>query len=170
MTAFPPGRAALALLALLLAGCSTALLTPAPGTAPAATAGCTADPATSARALALVNAERRARGLRPVTVNARLVAAAQGHACDNMRRGVYTHTGSDGSTLSARLGRQGYRLRAAAENTGLGFEEAPERLVAFWMRSPGHRDNILDPDFTEAGLARAKGPRSAWVLVLATGF
>lgn len=113
-----------------------------------------------------INAERRKAGLAAVRPSQRLTSVAQLHACDNAARRSYSHTGSDGSDLSVRLKRGGYRLRAAIENTGLGFDD-PARLVEFWMHSPGHRANILNPAVTEAGLGLADGARPAWVMVMA---
>lgn len=116
--------------------------------------------------IARVNAERAARGLAPVRSSGSLARVAQAHACDNAARNVYSHTGSDGSDLSVRLRRGGYKLRVAAENTALGFDST-ERLVSFWMHSPHHRDNILNPKVTEIGLGLARGARPNWVMVLA---
>lgn len=116
--------------------------------------------------LALVNAERKAHGLGRVTASSTLNSVAQKHACDNAARELYSHYGSDGSDLKTRLKRGGYRLKVAVENTGRGFDAA-DRVVTFWMHSPGHRTNILRKDVTELGLGLADGARPAWVLVLA---
>ncbi|PTX46417.1 MULTISPECIES: CAP domain-containing protein [Gemmobacter] len=172
-----PLRPALAVLAAaLLAGCvvipvpaSRGKTTVVAGPAPASAScprpqGATAD---EARILAQVNALRAARGLGRLKPSSRLRQVAQAHACDNAARGSYSHTGSDGATLQTRLHRYGYAPRRASENTGYGFDEAPDRLVAFWMNSPGHRANLLDPRVTEAALGLAQGTRSAWVLELA---
>lgn len=139
------------------------------GAAPAS-ARCT--PPSRARAargavLAAVNRERRARGLTPLAPDARLTAAAQGQACDNAARGIYSHIGSDGSDLGVRVKREGFPLRLAAENTARGFDST-ERLIAFWMGSPDHRKNILNPGMRALGLGLAQPPgdRPNWVLVL----
>lgn len=120
----------------------------------------------SGNVIARVNAERTARGLPPLRQSGRLAKVAQSHACDNAARNVYSHTGSDGSDLSIRLRRGGYKLRVAAENTALGFDTT-DRLVSFWMNSPHHRANILNPSVTELGVGLAQGARPTWVLVLA---
>ncbi len=132
-------------------------------------AGCTrpghAD-ATEDRVLALVNAFRAEHGLSRLRASARLATVAQGHACDNAARGSISHTGANGSGLSERLKRGGYRLRTAAENPGRGFVDDPDRMVAVWKSSPGHRENLLNPEMTEAGLGLTSGSRPAWVLNL----
>lgn len=167
-------------LVLMLTGCivvEVPLGTTTTGSAPAVTAGparlaagCTrpgAAAAAQARVLQLLNAHRRNAGLAPLRASSRLATIAQGHACDNAARGSISHSGSDGADLSARMRRGGYALRTAAENTGLGFADAPDRMVAFWMASAGHRANILNPQMTEMGLGLTAGARPAWVLNLA---
>lgn len=121
-----------------------------------------------AEVVARVNAQRQAAGLPPLRASRTLARVAQAHACDNAARGVYSHVGSDGSDLGTRLQRGGYALRVAAENTGLGFDEA-DRAVAFWMQSPKHRANILNARVTEIGVGLAQGARPSWVMVMAAG-
>jgi uncharacterized protein YkwD len=118
--------------------------------------------------IAQVNAQRKAKGLGALRASPKLMKAAQAHACDNAARGGYSHVGSDGSDLSTRIRRTGYKIRVAAENTGLGFDD-PARLVSFWMNSPGHRANILNPRVTDVGVGLADGARPSWVLNMATG-
>jgi uncharacterized protein YkwD len=117
--------------------------------------------------LADLNAERRAAGLRPLTLSAKLEKAAQGHACDNANRRSISHDSSDGGTLKTRLRKVGYRFRAAAENTGRGFG-TPARAVDWWMHSPHHRANILFPKMREVGigiaLSDAPDNKLHWVL------
>ena len=107
-----------------------------------------------AEVLAGMNAQRRARGLPALQMDAKLARAAQGHACDNARRHSISHDSSDGGTLRTRLKRVGYRFRAAAENTGRGFGTGA-RAVDWWMNSPHHRDNILLGKVNEVGIGIA---------------
>jgi uncharacterized protein YkwD len=116
--------------------------------------------------IAGVNAQRKAHGLSALRPSPALMKAAQSHACDNAARNIYSHVGSDGSDLGTRLRRTGYQLRVAAENTGYGFSSAA-KAVDFWMRSPGHRANILNPSVTEIGVGLADGARPNWVLDMA---
>lgn len=115
------------------------------------------------RMVSLVNAQRASHGLRALRTSGKLARAAQAHACDNAARASYSHYGSDGSDLGTRLRRVGYKLSTAAENTGLGFSD-PAQLVSYWMNSPGHKANILNPNITELGLGLADGARPTWVL------
>jgi uncharacterized protein YkwD len=74
-----------------------------------------------------------------------------------------SHTGSDGSTIRPRVERQGYRGCLVAENIGKGQNSLGEMLT-WWMNSPGHRKNLLNPKYSDFGLAQ--GPGKSWVLVL----
>ncbi len=141
---------------------------PDPGPAPAGANCATPDAAKRAAndLLARVNATRQTKGLAPVRLAPRLRRIAQSHACDNASRNTFSHTGSDGSDLRQRLNRGHYAMRTATENVGIGFD-TPEKMMAFWMASPGHRANILNPRMTEMGLGLAYGPRPNWVMVLA---
>lgn len=122
-----------------------------------------------AEVLAQVNAHRAKAGLPALRRSSRISAIAQNHACDNAGRQTISHDSSNGATISHRLKAGGYTLRLAAENTGLGFVDSPERMVQYWMNSPGHRANILRPGLTEAGLGyAASSARPAWVLDMAT--
>ncbi|MGL4234974.1 CAP domain-containing protein [Tabrizicola sp.] len=117
--------------------------------------------------LAHLNAERKANGLSPFKLSAKLDKAAQGHACDNAARRSISHDSSDGGTLKTRLKRVGYKYRAAAENTGRGFGTGA-RAVEWWMNSPKHRSNILLGKAKEIGIgiAVSDAPDSKlhWVL------
>ncbi|MEL6327522.1 MAG: CAP domain-containing protein, partial [Cyanobacteria bacterium J06626_23] len=101
---------------------------------------------------------------------AELGDAAQAHAEDMARRGELSHTGGDGSSMGDRIAATGYRYRAAGENVACGSARASATLQQ-WMGSPGHRQNILNPDFTEIGFGQADGQGNCspyWVQVFGT--
>lgn len=126
-------------------------------------------PAMEQELLAHLNAERKARGLSPLTLSGKLDKAAQGHACDNASRRSISHTSSDGGTLKTRLRRAGYAFRTAAENTGRGFASGA-RAVQWWMNSPKHKDNILLRKAREVGIGIALSPapdnKLHWIIVV----
>jgi len=101
--------------------------------------------------LQLVNQERVKAGLSPLTLNPKLTSAAQGYSEQMARTGIYAHTGADGTSPGDRIKRAGYNASTWAENihhrTG-----SPETIMADWMKSPGHRANILNPDLKEIGI------------------
>lgn len=117
---------------------------------------------TSARSatLCLLNQERRKRGLRGLRYNRRLAIAAGRHARDMVRRGYFSHNSLDGRDFVDRILRTRYiRGRrggwSLGENLawGSGDRATPRSIVRAWMRSPGHRRNILNRRFREIGVA-----------------
>ncbi len=110
----------------------------------------------AARVVDAHNAERARRRLRPLVPNPLLDAAAIGQAQDMAARRRMSHKGSDGSSPFERISRQGYKFRAAGENVAYGFDEV-EQVMDGWMRSPGHRRNILGA-YAEIGVGRAVDP------------
>lgn len=99
----------------------------------------------------LVNAARLGEGLTPVAYNADLEAPATKRAQEAMN--TFTHKRADGSSWSTVLGEYGIRTAACAENLAWGHE-TPDFLVESWLKSESHRKNILNPAFTEIGMAR----------------
>ncbi len=115
--------------------------------------------------LAAVNAERARAGRPALRLSPDLSAVAQAHACDMTQQGYFSHTSPDGRGLKERARRAGISgLCTMGENIGRGQRDVPD-VVAGWMRSPGHRRNILDRDYVLVGFGRAPGP--IWVQVFA---
>lgn len=111
----------------------------------------------------MVSGFRAEQGLGPVRANSKLELAAERHAQDMARRGFFSHTGSNGSSVGKRARRAGYRFCVIAENIAKGQRSAAEAMRS-WMASPGHRRNMLDRRIKEIGVARAPG--NIWVMVL----
>lgn len=130
----------------------------------------TTSPAEAAQALAQTNAVRARAGLPALRTNARLQAAAEGHACDMARRGTMTHVGSTTSGPAARVKAQGYRPSITAENIAAGAAGVfdLDGTLAQWSASPGHRANILLPMMREYGVGEAlsaDGRTAFWAAV-----
>jgi len=123
--------------------------------------------AISAATLCLVNGERADRGLASLAPNAKLAAAAAAHAQDLVDGSYFSHTGRDGSSSLARVKRSGYITPGAGyvvgENLawGTGALATPGSIMQAWMNSPGHRKNLLNPDFRELGVGIAPGNPAA---------
>ena len=66
----------------------------------------------------------------------------------------YSHTRPDGSDCFTVLDEYGVSFSAAAENIYYDdySNRSASRAVDGWMNSPGHRKNILTPDFTHIGV------------------
>lgn len=99
------------------------------------------------------NEARAASGLAPLTLDPALDAAARGHVRAMAERRRLSHRGRGGSSPFDRIEAQGYRFRAAAENVAYG-QSSVETLMKDWLRSPGHRRNILG-NFTQIGAGGA---------------
>lgn len=104
----------------------------------------------------IVNQERSRAGLSPLRIHSQLNAAAQAHSDDMVRNNFMGHTGSDGSSMGDRIRRNGYNFRTAGENVAAG-QSSPQDVMRSWMNSPGHRQNILNPNFRDIGVGCAHG-------------
>lgn len=99
-----------------------------------------------------VNAARAQAGCPALVMNARLAAAARGHAEAMATKNFFGHFEKKGDKLSHRMKAQGYRFRLVAENIAAGQKSAAE-VVRVWMGSESHRKNILNCRLRETGIA-----------------
>ena len=120
------------------------------------------------RILALVNrarAESRRCGkvlfrrAGPVYWNEALTQAALNHSEDMAHHDYVNHHALDGSTPSQRIKRAGYAPLVTGENIAAG-QMTPEEAMSDWIRSPAHCAILMDPEFTEMGVALATRARS----------
>jgi uncharacterized protein YkwD len=110
--------------------------------------------------------EARARGARcgnrsmppaqPLQASATLEAAAAGHARDMALRDYFDHYDRQGRSPAERARAAGYRESMVGENIAYG-PATPEEVVDGWLHSPEHCANMLEPRFTEMGVAFAVG-------------
>jgi uncharacterized protein YkwD len=103
-----------------------------------------------------VNAARAAAGLEPVLADPRLNTAAQKHADDMLVRGYYNHLTPEGLTPRDRVEDAGLFSSLVAENIAEG-EFSVDEVMDGWMKSAGHRANILNPRMTSLGIGLAVG-------------
>jgi uncharacterized protein YkwD len=121
--------------------------------------------AQATRVLKLVN-DVRATGTRcgeksfgpapPLQLSGTLDGVASEHALDMARNDYFEHVDLQGHSPADRIRATGYRVRLIGENIAYGPSSADE-VVAGWLHSPGHCENIMDPRFVEMGLAVAPG-------------
>lgn len=104
----------------------------------------------------LINAERNSRGLVPLAFDALLAQVAEAHSQDMIDRDFIAHTNPDGLNPGDRLANAGYSASTWGETIGAGYT-TPAAMLAGWMNSPGHRDILLSPNFTEIGLGYVTG-------------
>ena len=105
--------------------------------------------------LELVNQERAAAGLRPLAPDPELTEVARRHSADMFARGYFAHDTPEGLTPFDRMRAANIRFLTAGENLAL----APTLAVAHngLMNSPGHRENILRPQFGRVGIGIMDG-------------
>lgn len=112
------------------------------------------------------NGLRSEHGLGAVKPNAALASAAQQFAGYMASSDRYGHE-ADGRAPAQRAQALGYDYCLVTENiafqyssAGFATGELAQRFVDGWIDSPGHRENMLDPQATDTGVAVARSPRS----------
>lgn len=118
--------------------------------------------------ICLTNNQREAAGLPRLAASPILAKAAEAHSLDMVKRRFFAHahpsTPDQKSMFRAKLA--GYctmSFCSTGENIycGSGSLTTPRAAVNWWMNSPGHKANILDPKFKEIGVGIALGSPSA---------
>ena len=95
--------------------------------------------------------------------NDTLARAAYLHSVDMQSKNFLSHTGSDGSSLSARVDRQGFAWSSLGENIASGYG-SDSAVVAGWLKSEGHCKNIMNASFKLVGAGKQQG---IWTQVFA---
>ena len=111
--------------------------------------------------LKLHNKERKKRNKPKLRLNSALKRSAQLYAQDMANTGNFSHVGVDGSTFDQRIQAQGGNFPTLAENIAQGQLTAKE-VHKGWMRSTGHKRNILNKRFRTVGFGMA-GSDFYWV-------
>ncbi|KNB51129.1 hypothetical protein AC230_18520 [Streptomyces caatingaensis] len=160
----PSGREAPHQAAAAAASASVSAAVPAPpaaaGDEPAARVADGLRGSAARTVVALVNAERAKAGCRPLRTDVRLSALAQSFSEDMARRGFFDHTDPDGHSPWDRATRRGIR-NLGGENIARGHPD-PHTVVEAWMRSAGHRQNILNHEYRSLGVGVHHGPGGPW--------
>jgi uncharacterized protein YkwD len=141
---------AAALLALTIGGSADAAPLTSSTTGEARAAAAAVDLGVQA-ALTRINELRRQAGASPLVLNSQLTAAAAGHAGDMAAKQYFSHTSKDGRSVGQRISATGYRYSTYGENIAWGYADWNATITA-WMRSSGHRANILNARFKDIGL------------------
>lgn len=103
--------------------------------------------------VALTNQARQKAGLQPLKINLTLVGAARAQ-CTNMIAANQLSHAVNGKTLPVRIKNWGYAYKHIGENIAFGDKSAT-RIMKLWMKSKGHRQNILNKNFNEIGVGVA---------------
>ncbi|SPQ00971.1 conserved exported hypothetical protein [Candidatus Sulfobium mesophilum] len=127
----------------------------------------------------LINIERQKEGLRPLALDKKLCAIARDHSKDMAERNYFSHLNPEGEDFLVRYKKKGFVCRVrvgqsiceGAENIFCNnlyssiiyvnekahydwnsLEEIARSTVRGWMKSTGHRENILQPVFRSQGI------------------
>jgi uncharacterized protein YkwD len=115
------------------------------------------------------NYYREQEALSPLSQNNLLENAADKKAADMFKRQYFAHSSPTGDYNASELVKaEGYNYKTVGENLALGDFKDEKELVDAWMASPGHRANILNPDFKEIGVSAKLGQfenRTTWISV-----
>lgn len=130
----------------------------------------------------LINIERHNAGLRSLSLDKKLSTIARGHSQDMAERNYFSHISPEGEDFLVRYKKRGFVCQArvgqhiheGAENICQNntyssvtymdarahydwnsLEEIASSTVRNWMKSPGHRENILHPIFRSQGIGAA---------------
>ena len=109
------------------------------------------------RLLELVNEERQDAGLDTLEIDNQLNQAARRHNQEMVKQDRMAHHFPGQANLGERVSSTGYDWKAVGENIAAGYQTA-EAVFEGWMGSSGHRQNILNPNYTEMGIAYANAP------------
>jgi uncharacterized protein YkwD len=111
-------------------------------------------------AVQFTNAERALHGCSTLRVDSRLRTAAYAHSKDMRVRHYFEHNSLDGRTPWDRIKAAGYG-NPGAENIAMGYANA-KAVVDGWMKSPGHRANILNCSLKAIGIGVEYGTGGPW--------
>ena len=108
------------------------------------------------RLIALTNEQRTSHGFSPLTNNSVLNEAARRKAGDMFSLDYWAHNSPTGRTPWVFFKEVGYSYAFAGENLARDFDSS-NAVVTAWMESPTHRENILNGDYREIGMAVVNG-------------
>jgi uncharacterized YkwD family protein len=104
----------------------------------------------------LCNAERAKNGLPPLSINANLARMAHVKAQDMRDKNYFDHNSPTYGSPFQMMKTFGISYSYAGENIAAGQPD-PQSVVNSWMNSPGHRANILNPNYTQIGVGYVSG-------------
>ncbi|WP_096271852.1 CAP domain-containing protein [Paucisalibacillus globulus] len=99
----------------------------------------------------LTNKERRQAGLSALQIDTKLSQVAREKSNDMQRNNYFSHTSPTYGSPFDMMRDNGITYRSAGENIAQG-QTSPAEVVQAWMNSQGHRENILNANFTHIGV------------------
>ncbi|MEZ0094436.1 sigma-70 family RNA polymerase sigma factor [Streptacidiphilus sp. EB129] len=130
-------------------------------TAPPATHPAAAGPSRSAvpssleqQLIELINVRRSSSGCAPLRIDPRLHRAAQGHSDSMVAGNYFDHVDPQGGNADSRITAAGYQWSMWGENLDQGTR-SPATVVRDWMDGAIHQQNLLNCQYTDAGVGTA---------------
>jgi len=126
-----------------------------------------------------VNQERRRSGLKALRWSPLLTDVARRHSLDMADNGFFSHKNSRGEDLAVRARKGGIAITGGqiGENIGMipgsnaigygytgSLKDIATAMVSTWMKSPGHRANILNADYSFTGVGVAHDGRETYYI------
>lgn len=111
---------------------------------------------TIAEVVTSTNSERTRSGLPALSYSEKLSDAARRKAANMLEENYWAHNSPSGKTPWTWFKDAGYSYLYAGENLAKDFGST-DRMIAAWMASPTHRDNIVSGKYTEIGVAVVPG-------------
>ncbi|MPM72347.1 hypothetical protein SDC9_119320 [bioreactor metagenome] len=99
--------------------------------------------------------ERSKRGLSELSLNTQLSNVATLKSQDMINKNYFSHTSPTYGSTFDMMKQFNISYRTAGENIAMG-QKTPAEVVNAWMNSQGHRENILNSNFTDIGVGVAK--------------
>ena len=103
------------------------------------------------KVLELTNAERAKQGLSPLAIDLELSKVARIKSQDMKNQNYFSHNSPTYGSPFDMMSQFGIAYSAAAENIAQG-QTTPEEVVQAWMNSQGHRENIMNANYTHIGI------------------
>lgn len=104
----------------------------------------------------LVNRERSKKGFGNLIWNSKLAELARSYSEKMARERFFSHFERNGIDVAGRAKNIKWRLIGENLFMGDGYEKIEQIAVKGWMKSPTHRDNILEGKFNETGIGLAR--------------
>lgn len=120
------------------------------------------------KVLEWTNKYRQDENLPQLSVNNDLINAADTKVKDMFSKQYFEHVSPTGTTPAQLVLKSGYNYKITGENLALGDFKNEKDLVDAWMASPGHRANILNPEYKEIGISTELNDyqgRNTWLAV-----
>lgn len=99
----------------------------------------------------------------PLAWNNQLLQAAIGHSTDMAQNNYFAHTGLDGRTPAQRVTAAGYIWSNVGENIAAG-QRSVEEVMTGWANSPGHCQNLMNPNFRDVAVACVRNDAATYRL------